>query len=182
MHLENALKGVIIPERWPKSGLDVAVTVLEGEQDSGVGDRFTGVGLFNMLAACINVAMAALADARIDCLDLLAAGVGALVSGPGSKPIRILDPASAEHDDILSTCLVGYLPSRDEVVEVWSNGNVTTGDKDNVEFDELLDSAIAAARGVQTVLKDVLVESLSRNQIQAKKSVNTGTNDVEIKT
>lgn len=183
MHLENALKGAIIPERWPKSAFDIAVIVLEGEEDPGNGDRVTGVGLFNMLAGCINVAMAAIADARIDSLDLLCAGVGAIVSGPLKKPFRVLDPVISEHDQVLSTCMVGYLPSRDEVVQMWTNGSVPAqGIDGGLGFDELVDSAVAAARGAQTVLKDVLVESSSRGQVQTKKSVNTGTADVEMGT
>ncbi|RVX74169.1 hypothetical protein B0A52_02001 [Exophiala mesophila] len=183
LHLENALKGAIIPERWPKSAFDIAVIVLEGEEDPGNGDRITGVGLFNMLAGCINVAMAAIADARIDSLDLLCAGVGAIVSGPLKKPFRVLDPVVAEHDEVLSTCMVAYLPSRDEVVEMWTNGAVPAqGIDGGLGFDELVDSAVAAARGAQTVLKDVLLESSSHGQVQTKKSINTGTTDIEMRT
>lgn len=183
MHFENALKGAILPERWPKSGLDVAVTVLEAEQDQGSGERITGVALFNVLAGCINVAVAAIADSRIDCLDLLAAGVGAIVPGPKSSPIRVLDPAAAEHEELLSTCLVGFLPSRDEIVEIWSTGSVVPQDSEwSLGFDELVDSAVAAARGAQTVLKEVLLESLTRTQIETKKQSSSETNDVEMNT
>lgn len=181
LHLENALKGAIIPDRWPKSAVDIAVTVLEGEDDQETGERIAGLGLFNMLAGCINVAMAALADARLDCLDLLAAGVGAIIPGPGLKPARVLDPAAIEHPEILSSCLVGYLPSRDEIVELWCNesGSSQAGDKD-VGFHELVDSAVAAARGAQTVLKEVLLESLVQNQASNKKLNSEGTKDVEM--
>ncbi|EXJ78598.1 hypothetical protein A1O1_08999 [Capronia coronata CBS 617.96] len=182
MHLENALKGVIIPDRWPKSAIDIAVTVLEGEDDQIDGDRIVGVGLVNMLAGCINVSMAALADARVDCLDLLAAGVGAIVAGP-EKPLRILDPASIEHEAILASCLVGYLPSRDELVEVWTNGSSSTqGANAGISFDEMLDSAVAAARGAQTVIKEVLVEALTKTKGGTKKLSHDHMNDVEMKT
>lgn len=183
MHLENALKGAIIPERWPKSGIDVAVTVLEAEQDQGSGDRITGVALLNVLAGCINVAVAAIADSRIDCLDLLAAGVGAIVPGPKMSPTRVLDPAAAEHEELLSTCLVGFLPSRDEIVEIWSTGSVAPqASEGSLGFDELVDSAVAAARGAQTVLKEVLLETLTRTQMETKKPTSTELNDVEMKT
>ncbi|EXJ84329.1 hypothetical protein A1O3_04996 [Capronia epimyces CBS 606.96] len=182
MHLETALKGVVIPDRWPKSAIEIAVTVLEGEDDQVDGDRIGGVGLFNLLAGCINVSMAALADARVDCLDLLAAGVGAVVPGPG-KPFRVLDPASIEHDLILASCLVGYLPSRDEIVEIWSNGSVSNlGRDEDIGFDGLVDSAVAAARGSQTVIKEVLIESLTRTEVGAEKLPNDGMNDVDMNT
>ena len=126
--------------------------------------------------------MAALADARIDCLDLLAAGVGAVAPGSDSKPVRILDPAAAEHDFLFSSCVVGYLPSRDEIVEMWSNGSVTT-QTDGVGLDELIDSAVAAARGTQILLKDVLLESLTQSHTAPKKSsTQDEMNDVEMNT
>ncbi|KIX08424.1 uncharacterized protein Z518_03080 [Rhinocladiella mackenziei CBS 650.93] len=185
MHLENALKGTIIPDRWPKSAIDIAVTILEAEDNLNHGDRVAGVGLFNVIAGCINVAMAAIADAKIDCLDLLAAGVGAIVSGPDSKPLRVLDPSSAEHQEILASCLVGYLSSRDEIVEIWSTGSVSKQDIDGgIGFEELVDSAVAASRGAQTVLKEVLMESLMRYQVGTKEITVTPdeANDVQMKT
>ncbi|KAJ9613050.1 3'-5'-exoribonuclease [Cladophialophora chaetospira] len=181
LHLENALKGVLLPDRWPKSAIDVAVTVLEGEDDED-GDRFTGAALFNLLAAAINVAMTALVDAKIDCLDILAAGVSAVVPGADTKPVRILDPAAIEHEELLSSCVVGYLPSRDEVVEVWSSGGMSQQSEDGlIGYDDLVDSAIAAARGAQTVIQAVLLESVSSTQTASKKAV-TRDNDIEMKT
>ncbi|OCT44749.1 3' exoribonuclease family protein [Cladophialophora carrionii] len=184
LHLENALKGVLLPDRWPKSAIDIAVTVLEGEDDREEGSRFTGIGLFNLLAAAINVSMAALADARIDCLDLLAAGVGAVVPGKDGKLVRILDPAAVEHGEILSTCVVGYLPSRDEVVEMWSYGSAPKqSDGGVIGYDELADSAIAAARGAQTVIQAVLLESVMRSQPASKQPATRGEmNDIEMNT
>ncbi|KIW33898.1 uncharacterized protein PV07_00713 [Cladophialophora immunda] len=183
LHLENALRGVLLPDRWPKSAIDVAVTVLEGEDDQEEGDRFAGLGLFNLLAAAINVAMAALADARIDCLDLLAAGVGAVIPGPDSKPLRVLDPAAVEHSEIQSSCVVGYLSSRDEIVEMWSSGSISTQNANApTGFDELVGAAVAAARGAQTVIKEALLESMTRSQITVKKTAQGEMNDVEMNT
>ncbi|KAI5298045.1 hypothetical protein KEM56_004369, partial [Ascosphaera pollenicola] len=38
VHLETALRGVIVADRWPKSQLDISVVVLEGEEDGWWGD------------------------------------------------------------------------------------------------------------------------------------------------
>jgi exosome complex component MTR3 len=182
LHLANALKGVILPDRWPKSAIEVAVTVLEGEDDDQEGNMFTGCGLFNLLAAAINVSVAALVDARIDCLDLLSAGVGAVVAGPDGTPLRLLDPVAAEHEEILSSCVVGYLPSRDEVVQVWSSGQIpTTGDGGTLGYDQLLDSAIASARGAQAVLQAALLESVTRTPSSTKPPAKDDRQDVEMK-
>lgn len=189
LHLANALKGVIIPDRWPKSAVDVAVTVLEGgdeddeldHDDAGRGG-VKNVGLFNILAGCINVAMAALADAGIDCLDLLAGGVAASVVGPDSQTTRVLDPSPAEHKEILAACVVGFLASRDEIVEVWADGVMSGQQSDqDTQFDNLLDHSLNAARGAQNVLKEVLAESALRINGAHLSQPKIGTNDDKMK-
>ena len=166
VHLENALRSAILPGRWPKSTIDVAVMVLEGEDNNNGLQDDSGViqiGYMNILAGCITVATAALVDARIDCVDLLAGGVAATVVNGSSTAIRVLDPCPGEHDRVLSACVVGYMPSRDEVADVWVQGAMESDTKDgDAGFDLLLDSAIAAARGSQTVLKEVLIEPAKR--------------------
>ena len=162
-HLENALRGVIIPERWPKSAIDVAVIVLEGEEDCLWSEEqqqekgITGVGLMNVLAASINVAVAALTNAKIDCLDLLASGVAATATGSDTE---LLDPCPSEHEELTSACVVGYLPSRDELVEVWSKTTSQTGSSEAVE--SLIDAAIKSARGAHRILNEVVKESLEK--------------------
>ncbi|KAK5085648.1 3'-5'-exoribonuclease [Lithohypha guttulata] len=160
-HLQNALNGVIIPDRYPKSALEVAVTVLEGEEDclwnedqgqeKGVG----GIGLMNVLAASINVAVAALVDAKIDCLDMLSAGVAAQ-----ELSTELLDPCPSEHEELSSACVVGYLPNRDELVEVWCKSTIGTVSDGTSE--DLINAAIKAARGTYKVLTEVIKESLEQ--------------------
>lgn len=183
-HLENTLKGVIIPDRWPKSSLDVAITVLEGEEDclwnaeQGCEKGIGGVGLMNVLAGCINVSMAALVNAKIDCLDLLAAGVAAQVSGQTED---ILDPCPSEHEELSVACVVGYLPSRDEVVELWQKSGQTSSTFD--AFDALVSSAIRAAKGANKILKEVVTENVQQAvQRKEKGSVSNSVNDVDMKT
>lgn len=170
-HLENALTGVIIPDRWPKSAIDIAVTVLEGEEDclwneeQGQEKGITGVGLMNVLAASINVAVAALIDANIDCLDLLSSGVAARATGADTE---LLDPCPSEHEELSSACVVGYLPARDELVEIWSKS--VTGQGSDQASESLIDAAIKAAKGSNKILSEVIKEALER---KAVKSANT---------
>ncbi|KAL1957384.1 hypothetical protein VTO42DRAFT_6064 [Malbranchea cinnamomea] len=182
VHLETAIRGMIIGDRWPKSVLDVSVTILEGEDDRWWGDAvslgpFSGMdgwGLMNVLAGCITVASAAIADARIDCLDLLAGGVAAFVGGKGDTKeskdgTLVLDPNPAEHQEIYSACVVGYMPSRDEITELWLKGDVQSPGSGKFAGHELLvDGAIEAARAVQTVLTEAVKESAERsaNKVQ----------------
>lgn len=167
MHLETALRGVIIGERWPKSGVEVVITILEGDEDGWWGDAVTGKGegsgwgLLNVLAGCITVAGAALADAGIDCVDLVSGGVAAIVQNPDSKArrerdvIKVLDPSPSEHQDIIAACAVGYLAGRDEITEIWMKGDV--GDNP----DELIEGAAHAAMGSLSVLKEVVLEAVA---------------------
>ncbi|WEW57430.1 3'-5'-exoribonuclease [Emydomyces testavorans] len=175
VHLETALGGMIIGDRWPKSGLDVTVNILEGEDDRWWGDSLSsgplggvdGWGLMNVLANCITVASAAVVDARIDCLDLLAGGVAAIVEekdsikqdSTGSQRGRslLLDPDPSEHEGIASLCIVGYMPSRDEITEVWLKGDVA-----DVGHDSLMNGAVEAARATHTVLLEAAKESAQR--------------------
>ena len=161
MHVETALRGVIIAERWPKSGVEVVITILEADEDGWWGDAGKGAGsgwgLLNVLAGCITVASAAIADAGIDCVDLVSGGVAALVRNPEGKNgelVQVLDPSPAEHQDIVAACAVGYLASRDEITEIWMRGDVGTNPE------ELIDGATYAAVGSLSVLKEVVLEAV----------------------
>lgn len=82
VHLETSLRGAILGERWPKSGVDVVVSVIEADQDRLAAEQDPDEelwGMMNVLSGCITVASAALADAGIDCVDTVAGGVAALV-------------------------------------------------------------------------------------------------------
>jgi exosome complex component MTR3 len=195
IHLENALKGLIIPDRWPKSSIEVSVLVLEGEDNEDLisgqplGSVAGQIGLMNILAGCITVATAALLDAKIDCLDVMAGGVAAVVSANGAEQ-KILDPSPAEHDDIRSGCVAGYLSNRDEVTEVWSTGAITEQGNDGTQFDDIIDSAVSAAKAAAAILTEVVVESARTNVKITSSEANSipktkqqsDMNDIEMKT
>lgn len=167
---------MIVAERWPKSGLDITITILEAEDDRWWGDtpdsHDAPWGMMNVLAGCITAASAAIADARIDCIDLVTGGVAALVSdqtaeGEASSPKLMLDTDPAEHKAILSACVVAYMPSRDEITELWlkgdsSNVSLEAGDSRS-GHDALIDGAVDAARGAHTVLAEAVRESAARH-------------------
>ena len=169
VHLETALKGVIILDRWPKSAIEVIITVLEGEEDSWVANGlsskggFEGAGMMNVLAGCLTVASAALADARIDCLDLMAGGVAAAVPESDQTKARLLDPCPTEHEELTAICVVGYLPTRDEITELWVKGDLPAEtEAHGMGLESLVDAAANAARGVQAVLQEAVRESAER--------------------
>lgn len=161
VHLETALRGVIIGERWPKSACEVVITVLEGEEDKWWGDerqagtsdsvKLGGWGIMNVLAGCITAASAAIADAGIDCVDLIAGGVAAAVKSEGAgNQVVVLDPCPSEHAELGAACVVGYLQSRDEITELWMRGDA--GDASEA----IIDRAVEAASLTRTVLADTI--------------------------
>lgn len=161
VHLETALRGVVIGERWPKSACEVIITVLEGEEDGWWGDRVHGGkgggwGMMSVLAGCITVASAALVDAGIDCVDLVSAGVAALVKDRDSRSEMVVDPAPPEHD-IQAACIVGYLQTRDEITEMWMKGDA------GAETETLVDLAVKAATMTRTVLAKAVKEAAEAN-------------------
>jgi exosome complex component MTR3 len=194
-HLETALRGVIIGERWPKSGVDVIITILEGEEDHWWGEELVGTtvgaagvggwGLMTVLAASITAASAALIDAGIDCVDIVAGGVASVVRNPGAKGTRrqltsdegserdktvVLDPSPSEHKETLASCVVGYLPQRDEITEIWMSGDA------GLDPQKLTDGAIEAARLTSTVLTETL-KDLAKEKFAEVPAPNIQTED-----
>lgn len=161
MHLETALRGALIADRWPKSGVDVVVTIIEGEdaRQSAVESGSEEWDVMNVLSGCITVAAAALADAGIDCVDIVSGGVAALVNGSESEDSNIVtDPVSTEHEEILAACCVAYLPSRDEITNLWLKGEVATTDSNL--YRKLVAAAILASKGANQAISNSLNESL----------------------
>ena len=164
-----------------------------------------GWGMMNVLAGCITVASAAIADARIDCLDLVAGGVAAVVvndnaskKGKGAEDrgmqqsvvqdrSLLLDPNPSEHKDIVSVCLVGYMPSRDEMTELWLKGDVpappANGQKTQLSYEGLIDGAVDAARAAQGVLAEAVRESAERFALRIDEPLaDNHDDDVEMQT
>ena len=185
--METALRGLLISERWPKSGVDVVITVLEGEDDpplqiEGQNSQrreggLSGWGMMSVLSGCITVACAAIAEAGIDCVDLVSGGVAGIVRQPrfpeermhGSEEAEgavqvVLDPCPAEHDDLIAVCVVGYLQSRDEITEIWTRGDVEEvspkQSSEQLSFEKLVDRAVEAAVSSRLVLEEALRKGL----------------------
>jgi exosome complex component MTR3 len=157
--LETALNGVIIPDRWPKSAIDIVITILEAEDDIQGALPIQGIGNMNVVSSCITVASAALLDAQIDCLDLVTGGVAAVVLKHDGKAIKILDPAPFEESSVNAICVVGYMPTRDELTLIWAKGNISSKEDEHMfGFDSLVDSAVNAAKGAHVVLRQVATE------------------------
>ncbi|KAK6431931.1 3'-5'-exoribonuclease [Oleoguttula sp. CCFEE 5521] len=173
LHLETALRGVVIGERWPKSAADVVITVLEGEDDgpAGTSDAGSGWGMLSVLAGCITAASAAIADAGIDCVDLVSGGVAALVHDQSNEVATVLDPAPAEHET-RAACLVAHLQSRDEITEMWMKGDA------GGDLEELIESAVQSATLARTVLVEAVKDSTEAKVAAMSPAEQPGTNAI----
>lgn len=161
-HLGTALKGTLLAERWPKSGVDVLITVLEGEERSLSSSTDTTCDHLNLLSSCITVATAAIADAGIDCVDFATGGVAAIVPGASGTSQLILDPCPSDHQSVDRACVVAYLQARDEVTEVWAKQegkSSATDGSEQTDFISLVDGAVEAAKAARLVLMEALKES-----------------------
>ncbi|KAL7267491.1 3'-5'-exoribonuclease [Rhizina undulata] len=191
VQLQNAIVKSIKTSLYPKSSIDVFVTVLdcegglEGETENGVE-----VGLMGVLAGAITCASAAIADAGIECVDLVSGGLAALVRSENSldsmdvdsdssamgKLKLVLDPSPADGYHTYSAAVVGYMAARDELTLIWSKGPIDTpvdrstltkpalqalGEKEEEdELDVLLDGAVTTATAVRLVLNEAVKERL----------------------
>lgn len=162
VHLETALRAAVLADRWPKSGVDVIVTIVEGDYEGNTARprRHEAWDLMNVLSACITVASAAIIDAGIDCIDSVAGGVAGLVrTGADDSPTIVLDPAVSESTAVLAACCVAYLPSRDEISAVWLKGQLPPSD--STSHLRLVGMATQAAKGTSLPLLGGLADSLS---------------------
>ncbi|KJZ79397.1 hypothetical protein HIM_00866 [Hirsutella minnesotensis 3608] len=161
VHLETALRGAIIADRWPKSGADVVVTIIEGEMaDRGASDSgLEALNMMNTLSGCITVAAAAIADAGIDCVDTISGGVAAIVADTttGEGSLVVLDPAPSEHDSVLAACCVAYLPLRDELTNLWIKGILPVGSPSAHET--LVARAVHASQAAKQAISKSLREA-----------------------
>ncbi|KAI1437945.1 exoribonuclease [Xylaria sp. CBS 124048] len=165
VHLETALRGAIIADRWPKSGVDVIVTVVEGDQDRHAPENHQDDGwdTMNVLSGCITVASAAIADAGIDCVDTVAGGVAALVAKDAtSPPFVVLDPAIGDYSKIFAACCIAYLPTRDEVTNMWFKGQLPGADL--VVYNSMVERCLAACRNANRVIVTALKDTVGHEQ------------------
>jgi exosome complex component MTR3 len=152
--LEQALRGIIVGERFPKTGVDVVVTVIEGEEDDwwGSDSGGRGWGSLSVLSGAVTAASAALVDAGIDVLDVVVGGVAAYTD---EEIGVILDPNPVEHANIRAACTVGYIAGRDEIPLIWMKGAAS-----GKETELLIDSAVKAAIGAKKVVDQSIREGL----------------------
>jgi exosome complex component MTR3 len=145
--LQVALARSVKTAAYPKSGIDVFVTVLDCE---GSIDE-DGLGCMQALAGAITCSSAAIADAGIECVDLVSAGIAAAVED-GSI---VMDPSPLDGYDVKAAALVGYMAGRDELTLVRTMGELEV---QGGEFEKVVDKAVDVATQIRTVLNETVKE------------------------
>lgn len=171
--LQTALARSVRTNAYPKSGIDVFVTVLDcegvidnrGDEDTrglGVGAGDDVLGAMQALAGAITCASAALADASIECVDLVSAGIAAVV---GDNRDIIMDPSPLDTYNLHAAALVAYMAARDELTLVWTKGDLqsspptpSSSPSPASEFENVIDNAVYVATLVRTVLNESVKE------------------------
>lgn len=140
--------------------------MIEGDQDRSLslGDHDEAWDTMNVLAGCITVASAALADAGIDCVDTVAGGVAALVGGgegKDSKPEIVVDPLASQHNKVFAACCVAYLPDRDEITNLWFKGDLPAADA--TLYTGMVEKGVLASQSANRVLVGSLKDAVAHN-------------------
>lgn len=133
--LGTAIRPSILTKLFPKSEIAVNVMVLEESKRDGEGEEGSEL---QTIAGAITAASAAIADAGIDCTDLVSGGV---IEKEG------------EVDGERLGVVVGYMPHREEMTMFYVIGE---GVKSEVE--DMVREACEQAKVVNMVVNKVLLE------------------------
>ena len=149
--LSEALSSTVCLDKYPKSVLEVGVTVLE---DDG-----------SVLAAALTAAGLALAAAGVHMADLVVGVKVGLKEEEGKEGSFLVDPEASEEEVEGAGVVVGYLPSLDQVVSCVCQGVLSPPS---------LSSALAAATQQAAVLLPAVQQELV--QIFKKKKLRDNQN------
>ncbi|KAG5518762.1 hypothetical protein PMAC_002733 [Pneumocystis sp. 'macacae'] len=144
LHLEAALSPSIQLDILPKSVIHICVFVLEAD------------GELSTFAAAITCASAAIADASIECIDLVT-GAAAIINKDNCV---IMDPTEEDENDKIFSLVIGYMAIRDELTELWSFGLKLFNSADQDESDDIISKCISMASDYRLVLNNVIMQKM----------------------
>lgn len=151
-YLETTLLPSIILERYPKSSIEIFVTVLSTSSDDGTGKSI--LNLANWIVVCASLA---LVDSQIELKDIVSSGHARLNHSNGKI---ILDPLFDSHDDDRFTeCLVSSMNLRnDEIIGFWIDGEWKGLEEENI--DNLVEEALKVSKLVRSNINSYLMQTL----------------------
>lgn len=147
MVISEALSSTVCLNKYPKSVIEVGVTVIE--DDGGV------------VAAALTAAGLALAEAGIHMYDLVV-GVKVAVAGDNDDDVRVtVDPDREEERRRTGELTLGYLPNLEQVVCLMSEGVMSTS-----MVSRGLAAATDTANLVMPAVQEQLVNKLKQKRLK----------------
>eukprot|EP00038_Savillea_parva_P013100 m.208943 g.208943 ORF g.208943 m.208943 type:complete len:273 (+) comp24320_c0_seq1:50-868(+) len=137
MVIEEALSTSVLLEKYPKSLIDIFITILE---DDG-----------SAIAAAISCASLALADGGIEMSGLIASATVAVTDG-----VAVVDPTHAEEGTATPTMTLAYIPSFDEVCALVQRGTMDSGTQE-----QAIQLAVQRCTQVHAVQESCLLRAAS---------------------
>lgn len=164
IRLEKLIGPMILGYLFPKSGIDVNVSVLE----------YTGKR--SLLAIATNAVSTAIAESGIDVVDLVSASSFAIVDGG-----LMIDPTGEEEEMAVAGGVVGYMASTGEITDMWISGSVEVNDEGDMDIDsgntvrlkEVVNKVVSAAADARLVINHALMEMVKEKGLAVKDTKNT---------
>ncbi|CAK7896475.1 exosome complex component Mtr3p [[Candida] anglica] len=155
-YLETSLLASILLEKYPKSTIDVFVTIISTNSTSQ-----SNTSLLHLCNWIVNCSSLALVDSGIELKDIVTSGQVRLNCKTNEL---ILDPeyddnTSAAHDDDSLDCVVSFMNMRnDDIVGFWIEGNQNELDEDVTM--KLIEGCNTMSKAVRSNINSYLVNLL----------------------
>ncbi|KAG4301783.1 hypothetical protein PCANB_002134 [Pneumocystis canis] len=144
LHLTAAISPSVQLDIFPRSAIYVHVYVLEAD------------GELSTFAAAITCASAAIADASIECIDLVT-GAAAIMN---KENCMIMDPTEEDENEKTFSLVVGYMAVRDELTELWSHGLMPSDSINQSESNDIISKCISMASDYRFVLNNAIMQKM----------------------
>jgi len=139
---------MILSHLFPKSGIDVNISVLE----------YTGK--WSLLALATNAVSAAIAQSEIDVVDLVSASSFSI-----TEDGLMIDPTVEEEEKATAGGVIGYMASTKEITDAWIIGSLEMEEENDMQVDsgyerlgQTLKTVVTAATDARLVINHALVE------------------------
>lgn len=152
-YLESTLLPSIILERYPKSSIEVFVTILS---TSPADDE--GRSLLNLASWIVVCASLALVDSQIELKDIVSSGHARFNHSTGKM---VLDPSFESRDgDEFTECLISSMDQKNnEIVGLWMDGERHGLEEESISL--LVESALRISKLVRSNVNSYLMQILN---------------------
>ncbi|KAG2733569.1 hypothetical protein G9P44_003094 [Scheffersomyces stipitis] len=151
-YIETSLLPSIVLEKYPKSTIDVFVTIIS--TDSSLGGSYSDTKMLSLVNWVLNASSVALVDSGIEVKDVVTSGVAHL-----QNDVLVLDPTEIQEKDEGSvSCVASFMNLRnDEIVGIWIEGDQTN--LENSQVDHLLDGCNDMSKKVRANINSYFTTS-----------------------